>query len=154
MTAPQVNPTLDAYRTPPKNDYERAVHRQLEVLLSVDAMHLVCKEQFKHTTHAVEEAYADWQGEYRSAVHDISVHARAMMLRNSNGDRDTARLVEGWFRGDALSSARGYMMQSATQARMFCNQFEQHLATAQFNVEKNGVRDLALIRAHPLPDAR
>jgi hypothetical protein len=154
MSAPQANPTMDAYRAPPKDEYERAIHRQLNELLSVDAMHLVCKEKFKQSAHAIEEAYADWQGEYRSAVHDISVHARAMILRNSKGDRDTARLVEGWFRGDALSSARGYMLRSETQARIFCNQFEEHLATPQFNVEKNGGPDLALIRAHPLPDSR
>ena len=95
-------------------------------------------------------AYEDWQDDQRGAVHDISVHARAMILRNSKGDRDVAHTVEGWYRGDAMKIARAYMMRDAVRARSLCEHFEDLLEQPEFDVGRTGSKDLALIRARPL----
>jgi hypothetical protein len=150
----RLDPVREAYSARPRDDYERAIYRLMVEIMRVDAAHLVCQEQFRETKGDVQEAYEDWQDDHRDAVHDISVHARAMILRNSKGDPDIAHVVEGWYRGDAVKETRSFMMRSPEDVRAVCARFEDFVARPEFDIERNGANDLALIRRRPLAAAK
>jgi hypothetical protein len=135
--------------------YTKAVALLLGRMYSVEMIVTACSESFPGTREANESAYRAWRKDHRQALQLIERHGDAVILENAHGNSALAKQVKELYRTQALARARRvYGSDTPGVFQAICGQFPQQIRSIEFDFEHNNESDLALLRAHPVPERK
>jgi hypothetical protein len=119
-------------------------------ILSVEALHKDCDQSFAAYRVENDTAYEAWKTKQKSSLDLIDRSSRAVILRNSLGDKALASKVKDYYRAQVGALVQNQYRDKAIEFEATCKLFSRVLQQPHFDLDSKYAADLAALRAHPI----
>ena len=133
-----------------KTPLEQVLANATGEILSVETLRKVCDQSFAAYRAENDAAYEAWRTKQKSALDVMERNSRAVILRNSLGDKVLASKVKDYYRAQVETLVQSRYRDNASEFEGTCKLLPMLLQQPHFDLNSKYAAELATLRAHPI----